>query len=141
MSDTEPSRQAHPNAASTTTATATAGRREPPGLSELAPHADRSPAPGNASAHGAAEASAAAQRGVVWVRPSELMRTATARAAGRGIDVHAELTRRARARMRQAVAPSRRAISERARRLPPVTAFGRRSTAWAGATRSGIGLR
>lgn len=134
MNDTEPTREAHPNAT-----TATAGRRKPPRRSELAPHADRSPAPGNASANGAAEATA--QRGVVWMRPSELMRTATARAAGRGIDVHAELTRRARARMRQAVAPSRRAISERARRLPPVTAFGIRSTARAGATRSGIGLR
>lgn len=80
-------------------------------------------------------------RGVVWVRPSELMSMAGARIAGRGIDFHAELARRARRPAVQAVAMSRRAISELARRLPPVTAFGRAGHPAAGATRSGIGLR
>lgn len=140
MNDTDPTRQANPDAESTNS-TATAGRPEPQEVSELARHADPSQAAGKASAQTTAEASKKAKRGVVWVRPSELMSMASARAAGRGIDFHAELARRARAPMGQAAATSRPAISERARRLPPVTAFGRRSASPAGATRSGIGLR
>jgi hypothetical protein len=140
MNDTDPTGQANPDAEAPNS-TATAGRVETQEVSELARHADPSQAAGKASAQTAAEASEKAKRGVMWVRPSELMSMASAHAAGRGIDFHAELGRRARAPMGQAVATSRRAISERARRLPPVTAFGRRSSSPAGATRSGIGLR
>lgn len=79
--------------------------------------------------------------GVVWVRPSELMTQAGGRVAGRGIDFQAELARRARRLPVETVATSRRAISERAHRLPPATAFGRNAQAHIGAARSGIGLR
>ena len=137
MNDTDPTGQANPDTEATNS-TATAGRPEPQEVAELARHADPSQAiAGKASAQTTAEASEKAKRGVVWVRASELMSMVGARA----IDSHAELARRARAPMGQAVATSRRAISERARRLPPVTAFGRRSASPAGATRSGIGLR
>lgn len=87
-------------------------------------------------------------RGVTWVRPSELMNQATARAAGRGIDFQAELARRARRvpgqvyrGTRTGVRAGARAVSERARRLPPVSAFGRgggERFTWI--SRSGIGL-
>jgi len=110
---------------------------------ELARHGDPSQATRKTTAKTARQATeetTGQKRGVVWMRPSELMGHATARAAGRGIDFHAELTRRARRPGVQAVAASRRAISERARRLPPVTAFGHRGHSPAGATRSGIGL-
>lgn len=139
MNDTDPTGQTTPDAESTNS-TAAAGRPEPQEVSELARHADPSQAAGKALTQTTAEASQKAKQGVVWVRPSELMSMASARAAGRGIDFHAEFARRARAPMGQAVATSRRAISERARRLPPVTAFGRRGASPAGATRSGIGL-
>lgn len=107
-----------------------------PEVSELARHGD--PSQANRSAEQAATKTG---RGVVWVRPSELMSHATARVAGRGIDFHAELARRSRGPVVQTVAATRRAISERARRLPPVSTFGRRGQAPTGATRSGIGLR
>lgn len=110
---------------------------------ELARHGDPSQATREATAktaRQAAEEATGQKRGVVWMRPSELMGQATARIAGRGIDFHAELARRTRRPAVQAVASTRRAISERARRLPPVTAFGRHGHSPAGATRSGIGL-
>jgi hypothetical protein len=112
-------------------------------MSELARRHDPSQAAKKptASITQAAVDAAAHRRGVVWVRSSELMSQVTARAAGRGIDFHAELAHRARRAPVQTVATSRRAISERARRLPPVTAFGRRGQAPVGATRAGIGLR
>lgn len=109
-------------------------------VSELARHSDPS---ATASAAGAGDAAGRARRGVVWVRPSELAGQLSARAAGRGIDFHAELARRSRRLPGQAVqaaAVSRRAISERAYRLPPVSAFGRGGASAAGATRSGVGL-
>ncbi len=60
--------------------------------------------------------------GVEWVRPTELIARQAGAVAGRGIDFQAELARRART---PAVAAMRQ-VSERARRLPPVSAFGRR---------------
>ena len=117
---------------------ATAGDVE---ASELARHGDPSQAKTVASATAPGEATGRGGRGVVWVRPSELMGQSTAWIAGRGIDFQAELVRRARRTAVQPVAASRRAIGERARRLPPVTAFGRRGQAQQGATRAGIGLR
>lgn len=77
---------------------------------------------------------------VVWVRPSELMAQAGGRVAGRGIDFQAELARRARHLPARTGATSRRAISERAHRLPPITAFGRDAQVHVGAAPSGIGL-
>lgn len=69
------------------------------------------------------------------------MTHAGGRVARRGIDFHAELARRARHLPGQTVAATRRAMSERARRLPPVTAFGVHSRSHPAPARSGIGLR
>lgn len=87
-------------------------------------------------------------RGVTWVRPSELMAQTTARVAGRGIDFQAELARRARRvpgqvyrGARAGVRAGTTAMSERARRLPPVSAFGRGGgERFTSVSRSGIGL-
>ncbi|AZH79049.1 hypothetical protein CSX12_11595 [Microbacterium sp. Y-01] len=86
--------------------------------------------------------------GVEWVRPTDLMVSRSARIAGRGIDFHAELARRSRRVPGQAYRATRtgartgvRFVSERARKLPPVTAFGRGSGEhYAWVSRSGIGL-
>lgn len=84
---------------------------------------------------------------VEWVRPTDLMASRSARMAGRGIDFLAELGSRARlvpGRAYQATTIGARSgvrFERRARRLPPVTAFGRgggeRSSR---VSRSGIGL-
>ncbi|HLS73399.1 MAG TPA: hypothetical protein VK046_06490 [Actinomycetaceae bacterium] len=60
-------------------------------------------------------------RGVEWIRPTDLLARQTATLAGRGIDFQADLSRRTR---ESAVAVAR-AAGDRARRLPPVSAFGR----------------
>lgn len=75
-------------------------------------------------------------RGVEWVRPTDLIARHAGRMAGRGIDVQAELARRARA----AAAGGARRVSDRARRLPPLGAFGR-SGSEQGAVRDGVGMR
>ena len=63
-----------------------------------------------------------AQRpGIVWVRASDLLSTGTGRIAGRGLDLEADLARR----LRRAPATTRRAIRERAAKLPPLSEFGR----------------
>jgi len=113
-------------------------------VSELARHGDSSAAKKNLDA-----AQAGRRRsGVEWVRPSDLLASRMGRAAGQGIDFQAELARRARRVPAQAYRGTRpvarsggRVVSERARKLPPETAFGR----WAGerhswVSRSGIGL-
>lgn len=86
--------------------------------------------------------------GVEWVRPTELLASRSGRIAGRGIDFQAELARRARRVPGQTLRATRRGVeataakvSERARRLPPASAFGRGSDqrfSWV--SRSGIGL-
>ncbi|UUE19385.1 hypothetical protein [Microbacterium sp. J1-1] len=93
-------------------------------------------------------AGAKVRPGVEWVRPSELMASRSGRVAGRGIDFQAELARRARhvpgqtyRAARSSARSGARFVSERARRLPPVTAFGRgggEQFSWV--SRSGIGL-
>lgn len=60
-------------------------------------------------------------RGVDWVRPTDLMARSGSRIAGAGIDFQADMARRS----RHAAATSARAVAARARRLPPVSAFGR----------------
>ena len=60
---------------------------------------------------------------VNWVRASDLLSSSTGRIAGRGIDFEAELARR----MRQTPATTRRAIRERASKLPPLSEFGQRN--------------
>ncbi|WP_157009121.1 hypothetical protein [Agromyces laixinhei] len=59
--------------------------------------------------------------GIVWVRASDLLSTGTGRIAGRGLDLEADLVRR----LRRAPATTRRAIRERAAKLPPLSEFGR----------------
>jgi hypothetical protein len=59
-------------------------------------------------------------RGVEWVRPTDLMVRGGSRVAGAGINFQAELRRRT----YQATATSARGIAERARHLPPLSAFG-----------------
>jgi hypothetical protein len=60
-------------------------------------------------------------RGVEWIRPTDLLARQTATLAGRGIDFQADLSRRT----RQSAVAVARAAGDRARRLPPVSAFGR----------------
>ncbi|GAB3062881.1 hypothetical protein [Sediminivirga luteola] len=80
-------------------------------------------------------------RGVAWVRPTDLVAQSSARWAGRGISFETELARRMRRLPLEATAATRTAISERARRLPPLSAFGRsRGSGHSGTSRSEIGL-
>lgn len=90
-------------------------------VSALARHSDPS-----RSRPAASTSTERAHNGVVLVRPSELLSGVGGRMLGRSIDFQAELARRARALPVQAVATSRRAIRERALRMPPVPAFGHR---------------
>jgi len=112
-------------------------------VSVLARHGD--PSVTNAKA----DAEAVRRRsGVEWVRPTDLLAARTGRVAGQGIDFHAELARRTRRAPGQVYRGARtvarsgaRVVSERARRLPPMTAFGRGGShrhSWV--SRSGIGL-
>lgn len=91
--------------------------------------------------------SALRARGVEWVRPTDLLARQSAIAAGRGIDFEAELARRTRKLTSHATRASGRglgkvgrAVSERARRLPDVSEFGRGSRQQSWVSRSGIGL-
>lgn len=74
-------------------------------------------------------------RGVEWVRPTDLLVRGGSRVAGAGIDFQAELARRARG----TAASGARAMSPSARRLPPVSAFGRTGGRH-GTDRGGVGL-
>ena len=59
-------------------------------------------------------------RGVEWVRPTDLIARNTASLAGRGIDMEVEMSRKA----REPLVAGLRNLSDRARRLSPLTAFG-----------------
>ncbi|WP_157001159.1 hypothetical protein [Agromyces laixinhei] len=74
--------------------------------------------------------------GIVWVRASDLLSTGSGRIAGRGLDLEADLARR----LRRAPATTRRAIRERAAKLPPLSEFGR-SPEHLQFARSGMGRR
>jgi hypothetical protein len=138
MNDTE---QMHPRHAGEEEPTRSrAGSREAE-ASELARHRDPSLAKEARTVTGEAKKQ---PPGVEWVRPSELLASRSGRLAGRGIDFQAELSRRARRLPGQTYRATRsgvRTTSERARRLPPVTAFGRGSgERFSWVSRSGIGL-
>ncbi len=75
-------------------------------------------------------------RGVEWVRPTDLMARHSANVAGRGLDFQAELARRTRTPLRIGIQAAR----DRARRLPPITAFGRRTVTQTAPVRSGVGM-
>ena len=76
-------------------------------------------------------------RGVEWVRPTDLIVRSSGTLAGRGIEFNSEQGRR----FRSTLAVGARSVSERARRLPPLSAFGRRGQHVEGPTRSGVGMR
>ncbi len=76
---------------------------------------------------------------IVWMRPTELVPAVTGRVARQGIDLESSIARHARALPTQGVAATRRAIRDRALRLPPVTAFGNSRHAHGAVRRSGIG--
>ncbi|PAK95618.1 hypothetical protein B8X04_07635 [Brevibacterium casei] len=75
-------------------------------------------------------------RGVEWVRPTDLIARHGATLSGRGIDFEAELARRARAPL----ANRAHDLADRARRLPPLSAFGRSGATPDGPVRSGVGM-
>lgn len=75
-------------------------------------------------------------RGVEWVRPTDLIARNGATLSGRGIDFEAELARRARA----PIANRMHDLADRARRLPPLSAFGRSGTSPTGPVRTGVGM-
>ncbi|MBB5640982.1 hypothetical protein [Cryobacterium roopkundense] len=62
----------------------------------------------------------AARPGLDWVRASDLLSIGTGRIAGRGLDFETELARR----LRRGPSNARRAMRERADRLPPLSEFG-----------------
>jgi len=102
--------------------------------SEFARHADPSLVRQPMTSSGAEQV----RSEIVWMRPTELVPAVTGRVAGQGIDLESSLARRARALPTQHVATTRRAIRERALRLPPVTAFGNGRAVNGAVRRSGI---
>ena len=76
-------------------------------------------------------------RGVDWVRPTDLLAQGGGTLSRRGIDRTAEMNRHVRAPIEKGV----RWVAERAKRLPPLSAFGRRGGAEQGPRRSGVGMR
>ena len=77
-----------------------------------------------------------AGRGVDWVRPTDLMARHSAHAAGHGLDFQAELARRTRTTIGAGV----RRLGDRARRLPPISAFGRSTAPASQMSRSGVSM-
>ena len=75
-------------------------------------------------------------RGVEWVRPTDLIARHSAHAAGRGLDFQAELARRTRTPIGAGV----RRLGDRARRLPPISAFGRSNAPVSQLSRSGVSM-
>lgn len=74
-------------------------------------------------------------RGVDWVRPADLMARHSATVAGRGIDFQAELGRQT----RTGIANASTRIGKRIGQLPPLSAFGRRSSSREPVTRGAVG--
>jgi hypothetical protein len=76
-------------------------------------------------------------RGVDWVRPTDLIAQGGGAQSRRGIDRTAEMNRNVRVPIEQGA----RWVAERAKRLPPLSAFGRRGGAEQGPRRSAVGMR
>lgn len=76
-------------------------------------------------------------RGVDWVRPSDLFAHGGGALSRRGIDVTAAGSRR----LRAPIDKGARWAAVGARRLPPLSAFGRRSGTDRGQARPGVGMR
>lgn len=75
-------------------------------------------------------------RGVDWVRPSDLFAQGGGALSRRGIDFTADANRRTRVPVEKGA----RWVAERAKRLPPLSAFGRRGGTEQGPRRSGVGM-
>ena len=75
-------------------------------------------------------------RGVEWVRPTDLIARHSAHAAGRGLDFQAELARRT----RTPIGAGFRRLGDRARRLPPISAFGRSTAPASQMSRPGVSM-
>ena len=71
------------------------------------------------------------------MRPTDLIAQGGGRLSRRGIDRTAEMNRHVRAPIEKGA----RWVAERAKRLPPLSAFGRRGGAEQGPHRSGVGMR
>ena len=105
-------------------------RDEAAEVSELARHGDPSRTEPASSAAMSLEDRLRAEHDrsqVVWVRPTELLPSASARMIGRGIDLRSELARRAELRRQtspQATPVTRPGIRARAQGLAPLSAFG-----------------
>lgn len=99
-------------------------------VSELARHSDPSRTAPVSSAPTSLEGRLRAEHDrsqVMWVRPTELLPSASARMIGRGIDLRTELTRRAeehRQTSPQATPVTRPGVRARAQGLAPLSAFG-----------------
>lgn len=76
-------------------------------------------------------------RGVDWVRPTDLIAQGGGALSRRGMDRTADMSRLVRAPIEKGA----RWVAERAKRLPPLSAFGRRGGAEQGPRRSGVGMR
>lgn len=76
-------------------------------------------------------------RGVDWMRPTDLMAQRSGDLSRRGIDFTAAGSRR----LRAPIVMGARWLGERARHLPPLSAFGRRGSTDQGQVRSGVGMR
>ena len=75
-------------------------------------------------------------RGVEWVRPTDLIARHSAHAAGRGLDFQAELARRT----RTPIGAGFHRLGDRARRLPPISAFGRSTAPASQMSRPGVSM-
>ena len=105
-------------------------RDEASQVSELARHGDPSRTAPASSAGTSLEDRLRAERKrsqVVWVRPTELLPSASGRLIGRGIDLRTDLAQRAQERRQtspQATPVTRPGIRGRAQGLAPLSAFG-----------------
>lgn len=114
------------------TATESVEMAEAPEAVQAAKITDRRGISRDTSAHDAGRRA----RGVEWVRPTDLLTRNGAALAGRGIDFEVELARRT----RTTTATGLRGLGDRARRLPPLSAFGRSQTTQATPLRPGAGM-
>ena len=105
-------------------------RDEASEVSELARHGDPSRTASVSSSATSLEDRLRAEHDrsqVVWVRPTELLPSASARMIGRGIDLRTELARRVEERRQtspQATPVGRPGIRARAQGIAPLSAFG-----------------
>lgn len=76
-------------------------------------------------------------RGVDWVRPTDLLAQGGGALSRRGIDRTADMNRLVRAPIEKGA----RWVAERAKRLPSLSAFGRRGGTEQGPRRSGVGMK